>query len=195
MKLFHVLLIFVLTTLPFAPGPYAEVAKQIDSEESLQTLFPDGLEDRDGNKVSVETLDGKVVGMYFSAHWCPPCRLFTPKLVAYRNANKGDFEVVFLSSDRSKDAKLKYMKEANMDWYTVDYDGDVKEVLSDKWAVRGIPTLVLWKDGKTLTRDGRSLIEKDTDIDILKTARMEIEEFKCDQCDKVHTREKLVWAE
>ena len=25
--------------------------------------------------------DVEAVGIYFSAHWCPPCRGFTPKLV------------------------------------------------------------------------------------------------------------------
>ena len=28
-------------------------------------------------------LEGKVIGIYFSAHWCPPCRGFTPKLVEW----------------------------------------------------------------------------------------------------------------
>ncbi|KAJ1524214.1 hypothetical protein ONE63_010734 [Megalurothrips usitatus] len=44
-----------------------------------------------------------VIGVYFSAHWCPPCKAFTPQLVATYNAvrERGhNFEVVFVSSDR-----------------------------------------------------------------------------------------------
>lgn len=49
-------------------------------------------------------LNGKVVGIYFSAHWCPPCRQFTPLLVQTYNklrAEGKEFEVVFVSSDKS----------------------------------------------------------------------------------------------
>ena len=42
----------------------------------------------DGSEVSVrEALkDNKILALYFSAHWCPPCRQFTPML---RSAYQG----------------------------------------------------------------------------------------------------------
>ena len=46
-----------------------------------------------------------MVGIYFSAHWCPPCRGFTPKLVESYNTMKAagkNFEIVFVSSDNDE---------------------------------------------------------------------------------------------
>ena len=38
-------------------------------------------------KPTSQVLGGKaVVGLYFSAHWCPPCRGFTPQLAALYEA-------------------------------------------------------------------------------------------------------------
>src|SRR6476620_6397892 len=43
---------------------------------------------QNGNLVSCyddELAPKQIYGLYFSAHWCPPCRKFTPQLVAYYN--------------------------------------------------------------------------------------------------------------
>lgn len=53
----------------------------------------------------MSALVGKNVLLYFSAHWCPPCRTFIPKLTeAYDKIKENDdaLEVVFISSDRDQ---------------------------------------------------------------------------------------------
>jgi len=39
---------------------------------SFKDLFGETLINKKGESVSVDTLEGKKVGVYFSAHWCPP---------------------------------------------------------------------------------------------------------------------------
>ena len=65
-----------------------------EDSDTWKTLFSDGLLDAEGKTVSPDQLKGKLVGIYFSAHWCPPCRAFTPRLVAFRDKNAAEFEVV-----------------------------------------------------------------------------------------------------
>ena len=61
---------------------------------------------KSGQEVAIESLcgEGKQIGLYFSAHWCPPCRGFTPKLVEWYNTNKAErnLEIIFVSLDRDK---------------------------------------------------------------------------------------------
>ena len=52
--------------------------------------------------VGKEALEGKTLGLYFSAHWCPPCRQFTPMLKQFYadyKAKDPNFEIVFVSGD------------------------------------------------------------------------------------------------
>eukprot|EP00961_Rhodomonas_salina_P125590 1691813-Rhodomonas_salina.1 len=35
----------------------------------------------DGTEVDAADLKGKTVGVYFSAGWCQPCKVFTPQLI------------------------------------------------------------------------------------------------------------------
>ena len=101
----------------------------------------------------------KVIGLYFSAHWCPPCRAFTPKLVEFRNAcvkNKQPFEIVFVSCDKDEKAMMGYMTEAKMSWVAVPFNSQLRQELMQHFGVRGIPSLIILDSkGKTLSTNGR----------------------------------------
>jgi nucleoredoxin len=86
----------------FIDNPQLEMSGKIFVE-----LLGENLEAKDGLTLKTEdALNGKaLVGIYFSAHWCPPCRGFTPVLKdtydELKEQNKG-FEIVFVSSDRDQ---------------------------------------------------------------------------------------------
>lgn len=98
----------------------------------------------------------KFILYYFSAHWCPPCRKFTPQLVEYYNrvaSAHPEFEVVFYSFDKSAPEMEQYMRDSNMPWPAIDYDkrNEKKELLTA--AGNGIPSLVLVEaSGKLISR-------------------------------------------
>lgn len=109
-----------------------------------------------GEKINSSNLEGKFLGIYFSAYWCPPCQEFTPKLVEFRNKNVEDFEVVFVSSDYDQEEQFNYIKEAKMKWLTVPIDSNVSLSLSEKFQVASIPTLVVISpEGKAISKKGR----------------------------------------
>jgi nucleoredoxin len=88
----------------------------------------------------------KFVMLYFSAHWCGPCRKFTPQLVDYYNRvapQHPELEIVFVSNDRSQFAFETYMKEAQMPWPAIDFQKVASKTAITKFAGQGIPDLVL----------------------------------------------------
>ena len=106
-----------------------------------------------------------ILGLYFSASWCPPCKQFTPVLKeSYDQLNQsrpGQFEVIFVSFDREKDAFDEYY--SSMPWLAVAFDNNqVRETLAKELKVSGIPFLVLFdKDGNIITTDGRRVVSDD----------------------------------
>merc|ERR1712100_287490 len=101
--------------------------------------------------------------LYFSAHWCPPCRGFTPQLAQWYSTSlkaKG-LEVVFVSSDRDEQSFKDYFGE--MPWLALPFsDRERKAALSKKFKVNGIPTIVILDaEGKVITKDGRSALSSD----------------------------------
>ena len=101
----------------------------------------------------------KFYAFYFSAGWCGPCRSFTPGFVdAYRELRKNypEFEVVFVSKDRSAADMLAYMLADTMAWAAVRFDaiGGLNEI--NRYAGNGIPCLVLVDaTGKVLSDSSR----------------------------------------
>lgn len=87
----------------------------------------------------------RLLFIYFSAHWCPPCRAFTPRLVEFYNANfkSGDFDLLFVSRDKDQDAMNGYMNDTKMPWYGIRLGNATIDSLYEKFGVSGIPCLVL----------------------------------------------------
>ena len=129
----------------------------LTSFASLEELIGTELVDAKGNKVETSSLAGKVIGLYFSASWCGPCKMFTPELVKLRDRNDDKFEVVFVSSDRSAEDQEEYMKDYDMEWPAIPSDSPLRGELGAKYEIRGIPSLVIVDDqGNLITKDGRS---------------------------------------
>ncbi|XP_029767549.1 nucleoredoxin-like protein 2 isoform X2 [Terrapene carolina triunguis] len=88
---------------------------------------------RDGHAVDPEeVLQNKIVGLYFSAGWCSPCRDFTPILCDfYSELLEGarppaPFEIVFISSDRSPEEMVEYMHDMHGDWLALPFHDPYK---------------------------------------------------------------------
>jgi nucleoredoxin len=113
----------------------------------LQRLLGEAVTNHVGQIVSVASMAThvKVIGLYFSAHWCPPCRAFTPVLAAFYNNVQAQspsiFEIVFVSSDKDKESHREYY--GTMPWLTIPFvDSERRQMLSKTMGVTGIPCLV-----------------------------------------------------
>ena len=109
--------------------------------------------------VPISTLDSApAVAIYFSAHWCPPCRGFTPVLAEfYESANEDEkqVEIVFVSLDQSQQQFDEYWGE--MPWLAVKWDKSKIQEIQQKIPFSGIPYLVVMnKDGSIKSTNGRA---------------------------------------
>jgi len=131
---------------------------------AFKALFGETLVDNKGGKVDPNTLSASNgIGIYFSAHWCPPCRGFTPELAkAYTNNLKAKgMQIVFVSSDRDEHSFNEYFGE--MPWLALPFaERELKAKLSTKFKVQGIPTLVILdSNGQLITAEGREMVSED----------------------------------
>jgi len=104
----------------------------------------------------------KLVVLYFSASWCPPCRSFSPKLIEFYETCKEDIGCVFVSSDRDEKSFNEYF--GKMPWhamfpsYTSSENRNRQGRLSDMFKIQGIPSVVVLdaKTGNFVTDNART---------------------------------------
>ncbi|KAK4263193.1 hypothetical protein QN277_028645 [Acacia crassicarpa] len=157
-----------IAAYPFTPEKFSELTDMEKAKEASQTLESilvsgdlDFLLGKDGAKILVSDLVGKNVLLYFSAHWCLPCRAFLPKLIkAYWEIKARDnaLEVIFVSRDRDQAFFDNFFSK--MPWLALPFGDSRKAVLSRKFKVYDIPVLVvIGPNGRTVRKDARDLIK------------------------------------
>ena len=130
----------------------------------MEALFGESLINKDGKVNTVDICgEGKFTGVYFGAHWAPPCRDFTEKLITvYTELNKSNrnLEVVFCSADGDE----AHFKEnlSGMPWAAIDFNEvAVREKLKQKFGIDKIPTLVILNDkGNIVSKEGAKDIKE-----------------------------------
>lgn len=147
----------IVPTEEYEYGPSSTAFTVATLSRHFKSIFPSSLKTNTrnglGDTPTADAIAGKVVAIYFSAHWCGPCRQFTPQLSQmYQQAKskKKDFEIVFCSADHSEEDFESYYKD-HMPWLAVPYDDDSREAITGMYKVSGIPRLVvLSPSGKIL---------------------------------------------
>jgi thiol-disulfide isomerase/thioredoxin len=109
----------------------------------------------DRAKVSTDSLSGKVVGIYFSGLFCPPCRQQTQMMIPFYQQNilgkNVSFEVVFVSADRTQSDYDQYLKE--MPWLALDYNDPRRNTIMNMYQVSGVPRLMIFSPSARLITD------------------------------------------
>lgn len=148
-------LLFCLLLLAILPPSIS--AAPAGNSSKFQKLLKGKLVGLNGRRVSRRELtsDPEFYVFYFSAHWCPPCRTFTPKLVDFYNNSEAagkKFEIIFVSSDSNEDKMEDYIKEDKMPWPAIKYRYAKKIKEINKYAGSGIPCLVMVdRNGKVIS--------------------------------------------
>ncbi|XP_074309882.1 putative nucleoredoxin 1 isoform X2 [Silene latifolia] len=152
---------------PFSNERFAELAhieQAAQQAQTLESLLVSGEQDfvinKSGAKVPISQLVGKNILLYFSAHWCPPCRTFLPKLIeAYHQIKAKDdaFEIIFISSDKDHNSFEEFLDV--MPWLALPFGDERESYLSRKFKVFGNPKLVaIGPSGKTVSTEARDFI-------------------------------------
>ena len=141
--------------------------------KNVYDYIPEEVDGKNGKTKLSDIKNSPLIGVYFSAHWCPPCKAFTPLLSKfYKLANEKEkqIEIIFISFDRDEKSYKEYYD--SMPWLSFPFKSEKKEVFAKDFSIKGIPALLIFdKDGKLVDYDGRNSVQgtfkKDSGNDVV----------------------------
>ena len=133
--------------------------------KDITPLLPEEFESSKGKVKKEELLSNELIGVYFSAHWCGPCRAFTPRLSQfYKNVNKDkkQIEIIFNSADQDLKGFNEYF--STMPWIATPFDSDAKNQIDEACGINSIPQLIIFDNkGNTIDDSARGTVESQGD--------------------------------
>lgn len=115
----------------------------LETKSKLVNLLGANLLDNHQELLPIDTLlaNKSIIGLYFSASYCPPCGIFTPLLAekyADINALIDNFEIVLIPSDKTQEKFEAYFSK--QPWYSTELSAS--NAIRIKYNVKTIPALI-----------------------------------------------------
>eukprot|EP00326_Haptolina_ericina_P012593 CAMPEP_0181211544 /NCGR_PEP_ID=MMETSP1096-20121128/23842_1 /TAXON_ID=156174 ORGANISM="Chrysochromulina ericina, Strain CCMP281" /NCGR_SAMPLE_ID=MMETSP1096 /ASSEMBLY_ACC=CAM_ASM_000453 /LENGTH=275 /DNA_ID=CAMNT_0023302951 /DNA_START=85 /DNA_END=912 /DNA_ORIENTATION=+ len=116
--------------------------------------------------LSAVTKGAPLIALYFSAHWCAPCRAFTPKLRSFVEALEAEgmvLPVIFGSSDRNEGAFLRHL--SSVPWHAFPFGDERVDLLKQRFGASFIPWLVILDaKGNVVVNEADTQVGEDTQV-------------------------------
>ena len=154
--------------------------------KDVTPFLPEEFESNNGKVTKEEVLKNEIIGVYFSAHWCGPCRAFTPRLTQfYKNANseKKQLEIIFNSSDQDLEGFKEYF--GTMPWIATPFESNEKSQIDEACGINSIPQLIIFDNkGHVLDDNGRRTVESQG-AEAINTWKNKLNNLKQNQENKI----------
>ncbi len=156
--------------------------------KDVTPYLPAEFESSNGKVSKEDLLKNEIIGVYFSAHWCGPCRAFTPRLAQFYkkvNAEKKQIEIIFNSADQDLKGFNEYF--STMPWIATPFDSEAKSQIDEACGINSIPQLIIFdNEGNIIDDSGRRTVETQGDnaINVWKEKLEKIKEQKTVEISK-----------
>lgn len=133
----------------------------LNDKGNIIEVIPDTLLFMQQKVKKKEVLKSNFIGLFFSAEWCPPCRVFLSLLTNfYKEVNKKEkeIEIIFISSDEDIESFREHSE--NMPWLSVPYEDPALEYIGQGFGISAIPYLIIFdKNGRLIEKSARMTLQ------------------------------------